>query len=87
MTRTPAQEATSPTDMGRRSVDTLPGRWEQAESWKASERHCQQCGEAFSPKRQAQLFCPGGKCRAAYHQDRYRREAHRCPLCGREHEP
>ena len=27
------------------------------------------------------------ECLAAYHKERYRREAHRCPLCGREHEP
>lgn len=64
--------------MPLKSVTTLPGR------------ACDYCGESFTALRHAQRFCPaseGRDCRAAYHRERYRREAHGCPLCGAEHDP
>lgn len=53
----------------------------------ATERRCKHCWAPFFPEREAQDFCGGGECRAAYHKERYQREAHACPLCGKVHEP
>ena len=80
-------EVQTATRNGQRSVTTLPEQCNGATPWRGTERRCKRCGSAFLPARESQEFCPGGACRAAYHKARYLREPHRCPLCGRKHEP
>ena len=53
-----------------------------------TEKLCVLCAGPFAPQTggRTQRFC-SPPCRIAYHKERYRREPHRCPLCGAEHEP
>jgi len=34
-------------------------------------RPCKHCGSPFEPRTREQDFCPGGKCRKAYHNETY----------------
>ena len=67
-----------PAGLARSNGYTLPSAW----------RDCARCGRTFQPRSggRAQRFCCVG-CRVAYHKERPLREPHRCPLCGREHDP
>ena len=68
-----------PATMGRSNVYTL----------QSAGSECARCGTTFEPREtdgRPQRFC-SPPCRIAYHKARYAREPHRCPLCGREHEP
>ena len=63
---------------GHSNVDALVSR----------KQSCDWCDESFEPRigGRAQRFCSVA-CRVAYHKERYLREVHRCPRCGRGHEP
>ena len=85
--RTPAPEAKSPTETGQRTVATVFDGRSKAERGQTGERPCKYCSAPFSPVRQAQEFCPGGECRAAWWRELgFLTRPHKC-RCGRQCQP
>lgn len=50
-------------------------------------RACDECGEAFEPRRGDQRFCPGRGCRQRWHRRVGAARPHACPLCKWPHDP